>query len=163
MLKLFRLLAPCLFLFLVANPVSQPKPDVRDIRKDGNPVKKNTMQVKDAVVVKDRGHVIVPLWQANNYALASWYGKESCVNPSNCRAADGSVFDEMAATLACSYNFPLGSRFIFSYQGKEVEGVCTDRGAFEKYGRDFDLSKGLFSKLAPLSKGVIRVSWQKLN
>jgi rare lipoprotein A len=92
-----------------------------------------------------------------HYGKASWYGSEFC-SGRPCRTASGEWFDENAFTCACSDDFPLGTRFIVSYNENSVEVRCNDRGAFKKkYGRILDLSKKAFETLAPNSKGVIWV------
>ncbi len=93
-------------------------------------------------------------------ALASWYGMEACADIDNCHTTDGSRFDKNSFSSACSYNFSLGTNFRIHYQGKTIQVVCNDRGAFEKYGRTFDLSRGAFEKLAPTGSGVIKVRWE---
>ena len=93
-------------------------------------------------------------------ALASWYGYEACADRNNCFTTSGDRFDENALTCACSYSFALGTTFSISYAGKTIKVVCNDRGAFEKYGRTFDLSRGAFERLAPTGSGVIEVSYE---
>ncbi len=88
-------------------------------------------------------------------ASASWYGGEF----NGRRTASGEIFDETKDTLACADEFELGTEFHFSYQGKTAYGRCNDRGAFEALGRKFDLSRGLFEKLAPKERGVIQVDY----
>lgn len=92
-------------------------------------------------------------------AKASWYGGYFHGR----RTASGEVFDEMANTMACANRFSLGTVFRLSYKGKTEIARCTDRGGFEALGRTFDLSKGLFEKLAPLSAGVISVDYEIVN
>ncbi len=41
--------------------------------------------------------------------------------------------------------------------GKSVVVVVTDRGGFSKMGRDIDLSRAAFAKIAKLNSGLIKV------
>jgi rare lipoprotein A len=73
--------------------------------------------------------------------------------------ANGQPFN-MNAMTAASNSLPLGSRARVETMGKShsyVDVRITDTGGFGKYGRIVDLSKAAFAKLAPTSKGVIRV------
>ena len=75
--------------------------------------------------------------------------------------ANGKIFDKNS--LTCAHNsYPFGTKLKVSYQGKSVVVIVTDRGGFNKLGRVIDLSEGAFKKLAPLSKGVIKVKIEKL-
>ena len=78
------------------------------------------------------------------------------------KMANGKIFDKNA--LTCAHNsYPFGTKLKVSYQGKSVVVIVTDRGGFNKLGRVIDLSEGAFKKLAPLSKGVIKVKIEKLR
>lgn len=88
---------------------------------------------------------------------ASHYGGKH----SGKRMANGKIFDKNA--LTCAHNkYPFGTKLRVSYKGKSVIVTVTDRGGFNKLGRLIDLSEGAFKKLAPLSKGVIKVKIEKL-
>ena len=88
---------------------------------------------------------------------ASHYGGKH----SGKRMANGKTFDKNA--LTCAHNkYPFGTKLRVSYKGKSVIVTVTDRGGFNKLGRLIDLSEGAFKKLAPLSKGVIKVKIEKL-
>lgn len=77
------------------------------------------------------------------------------------KMANGKIFDKNS--LTCAHNsYPFGTKLKVSYQGKSVVVIVTDRGGFNKLGRVIDLSEGAFKKLAPLSKGVIKVKIEKL-
>ena len=96
-------------------------------------------------------------------ANASWYGRETCQNREygvNCKTANGEIFDEEAFTMACSYDFSLGDTVELCYNNKCAIARCTDRGDFERLGRTFDLSRGLFQYFSELSVGVIEVEWE---
>lgn len=47
--------------------------------------------------------------------------------------------------------------------GKSVVVVVTDRGGFSKMGRDIDLSRAAFAKIAKLNSGLIKVKIKVLN
>jgi len=89
-------------------------------------------------------------------AKASWYGRESCSTPL-CLMANGQTFDPSALTTACLPPYNLGTKFAFIFGGKRIEAICTDRGGFEKYGRQFDFSEGLFRQFTDPKRGVIEV------
>ena len=153
------------FVFLVAMILTLSPAKVEEEYED-RPIRKHTIRndkaFKDSVTSKKL--VSRPVPKPKTYTgLASWYGFESCVNPTDCRIADGSRFTENDFTLACVYRFPLGTRFRLSYKGKTVEARCTDRGNFDRLGRTFDLSKGTFRALAPLSVGQILVTYNILD
>jgi len=95
-------------------------------------------------------------------ALVSWYGWESCTNP-RCLTASGEVFDPNKDTAACLESYPLGTRFMVAYGSASVWVLCNDR-FYGGYGADrfLDLSRLAFSKLAPLSRGVIRATVTKI-
>ena len=77
------------------------------------------------------------------------------------KMANGKIFDKNA--LTCAHNsYSFGTKLRVSYKGKSVIVIVTDRGGFNKLGRVIDLSEGAFKKLAPLSKGVIKVKIEKL-
>jgi rare lipoprotein A len=93
----------------------------------------------------------------------SWYGQEYCDKHSPaCITASGEKFDDTKLTVACSSKYKIGDTFKITYGEKTVMAKCNDRGGFEKYGREMDLSKATFATLAPLSKGVIAVKIEKL-
>ena len=89
-------------------------------------------------------------------AVASWYGPGFHGK----RAADGSVYDQMAYTAA-HRTLPFGTIVIFEANGHRVPAIITDRGPFIK-GRDFDLSKGLADRLGLVKAGVAAVAVYEL-
>lgn len=102
----------------------------------------------------------------NGWGLASWYGRETCKTREygkDCKTANGEVYLEGRFTLACAYRFNLGQKFRFTFEGKTAEAYCNDRGAFEKYGRQFDFSRSLFEYFAPLSEGVIKIQYERIE
>lgn len=93
----------------------------------------------------------------------SWYSNDYCLkhNPA-CITASGEKFDDTKYTAACSSKYKIGDRLLIKYGKNEVVVKCNDRGGFGKYGRELDLSKSAFEKLAPLTKGVLNVYINKL-
>jgi rare lipoprotein A (peptidoglycan hydrolase) len=98
-------------------------------------------------------------------ATASYYTTDYCkkYNPS-CLTASGEVFTNEGLTAACAGIFPLGTKILLTSDQGSVEVRCNDRGGFEKIqGRMFDLTPTAFAELAPLSKGIVKVSYQILK
>ncbi len=96
-------------------------------------------------------------------AKASWYDRSACgsrVYGDTCKTANGDIFKESDLTVACSSKFRLGSNIRLYYMDKSVDVVCTDRGNFERLGRDFDLTPAVFSHFADLKKGVLKVKYE---
>lgn len=83
---------------------------------------------------------------------ATFYGEAYCGR----KTASGVVFDCQSMTAA-HRTLPFGTRLQVAYQGRQVEVVINDRGPMAWTGRDLDLSKAAFAKLAPLSVGVLQV------
>lgn len=77
--------------------------------------------------------------------------------------ASGERFDQNAMTAAMPARKHLGQRYRVTAGGKSVVVRITDTGGFAKYGRVIDLSRGAFAKLAPTSKGVIRVCLERVG
>lgn len=90
---------------------------------------------------------------------ASWYGE-----PFHGRKmANGQTFDMHAMTCAATKTYRLGDRLTVRNRAndKRITVTVTDRGGFEKYGRQIDLSRGAFSAIADLKTGVIEISIEK--
>ena len=129
---------------------------------EDRPPRKQTIRINkafEATVTAKKGSNPPIQTPKTNTALVSWYGYEACSNINSCHTANGDRFYEDAFTIACVSDFALGTIFVFKYGGNTVKAKCTDRGAFAQLGRTFDLSKGTFKELAPLSRGVINVSY----
>jgi rare lipoprotein A len=88
---------------------------------------------------------------------ASWYGDEV----RGLAMANGEPFNPDLFTCA-SWSYPLGTVLRVCYQGKCVDVTVTDRGPAKRLGREIDLSRAAFEKLAPLRLGLIVVSVVKL-
>jgi rare lipoprotein A len=84
--------------------------------------------------------------------LASWYGSES-----GSTTANGDAFDPDGLTAA-HRTLPFGTRLVVCTD-RCVGVTVTDRGPFVA-GRDLDLSRGAFAAIAPLSAGVVEVTWR---
>ena len=96
----------------------------------------------------------VPTRAEKRRAVVSYY----CEGFERRTTASGDVFSCDALTFA-HRSLPFGTRVRFFYGGNSVVAVCNDRGPFVP-GREFDLSKAAFARLAPTSKGVLSVRWE---
>ena len=88
---------------------------------------------------------------------ASWYSE---TDPGiNYRTANNEVFDDSGLTCA-SWNFPFGTylKVVNEANGKSVVCRVNDRGPARRLNRLIDLTKGAFQRIAPVRKGLIRVS-----
>ena len=65
-------------------------------------------------------------------------------------------------TTACWNEYKKGTKFKVTYRDNSVVVTCTDRGRFKEMGRFLDLSRGAFSTLAPLRKGIIKTEIEVL-
>lgn len=93
--------------------------------------------------------------------VASWYGKGF----EGKRTASGYIFDSRQYTCASNtYDFGTVLKVTNIANNKSVIVVVTDRGAFKKkYGREIDLSKAAFAKIANTNEGLIKVKIKVLN
>ena len=92
---------------------------------------------------------------------ASWYGEgfESKLT------ASGYIYSSDQLTCA-SNRYPFGTvlKVTNKENKKSVVVVVIDRGSFtEKYGREIDLSRKAFDKIAVSSKGLIKVDIEVVN
>lgn len=94
------------------------------------------------------------------YGKVSYYGKKFHGK----KTASGEIFDMNKMTCAAIKEYPLGSKLKVTNirNNKSVIVRVNDRGAFRKYGRTLDLSRGAFDKIANLDRGVIKVSIEKM-
>lgn len=81
--------------------------------------------------------------------VASWYEKGSIT-------ANGERFNPSALTCAHK-TLPFGTKLRVNHLNKSITVRVNDRGPFIA-GRDIDLSRAAFQRLAPLSTGLIKVS-----
>ena len=93
--------------------------------------------------------------------VASWYGAAYQGKP----MANGRPFDRHALTCA-SWDYPLGTRLKVASRasGMAVIVIVTDRGPAKRLltTRRLDLSEAAFSRLAPLSNGLVTVTVTEL-
>lgn len=92
--------------------------------------------------------------------VASWYGAEYQNRPVAC---GGERFNPAALTAAHP-SLPCGTRVrvVNPANNRSVIVRINDRGPFTGR-RSIDLSRAAFQRLAPLSRGVIRVRLQRLR
>lgn len=93
---------------------------------------------------------------------ASWYGKESCVNPKNCRTANGERYTGNDLTAA-HRTLPFGTKLRVTYRGKSVVVRINDVGPAKWTGRGIDLSKAAAKRLGMIDKGVGSVCLTRLR
>ncbi len=90
-------------------------------------------------------------------ARVSWYGDESGTHTAN-----GDRYDPSGLTFA-HLSMPFGTRVRFCGPLGCVVATCTDRGPAQWTGKTFDLSRGAFALVAPLSAGVATVTWERVG
>jgi rare lipoprotein A len=91
---------------------------------------------------------------AADQGIASWYGEDHRGKA----MANGQPFDPDKLTCA-SWHHPLGTRLKVVHGDRSVLVTVTDRGPNKRLkGRIIDLSRAAFKRLAPLEKGLIRVT-----
>jgi hypothetical protein len=88
--------------------------------------------------------------------VASWYGYESCVHE-DCRMANTEVFNENENICASRF-LALGTILELTHNGTTQQCTVKDRIS-KNFSDRIDLSKGLFAKFAPHSKGIIRIKY----
>lgn len=91
---------------------------------------------------------------ATEQGNASWYGESW----NGRKTASGEIFDSSKNT--CAHNkLKMGTviKVTNVENGKSVTCKVNDRGGFAKYGRILDMSKGAFSVIGNVNKGVIKV------
>lgn len=106
---------------------------------------KKEVSINDGIIKRDdRVHILVG--DISNYG-GSLHGSQT---------ATGGRFDQWAMTTAHK-TLPFGTKVKVTNKatGKSVIVRVNDRGPYIK-GRTFDLSRGAFSKIAPLSQGIIK-------
>lgn len=98
------------------------------------------------------GMLLMVFVSCTSTGTASWYGNGF----EGKLTASGYVYDSNQLTCA-SNKYPFGTvlRVTNKTNGKSVLVVVTDRGGFDKYGREVDLSKAAFKKIATLNEGLI--------
>lgn len=103
-------------------------------------------------------------------ATASYYSTEACSfnQDARCPTASGkSLYDleREGILFAAMWEVPFGSRYRVCRADQPSRCVVVaiwDRGPARRLKREIDLGKRAFSRLAPLSAGVIRVTVEAL-
>lgn len=95
-------------------------------------------------------------------ATASWYGGNDGYHGK--RTASGEIYDHNQLTAAHK-TLKFGTKLCVTNNanGKTVTVRITDRGPFAGKERVLDLSKAAFQTIAPLSTGVINISYKVCN
>ena len=99
----------------------------------------------------------------------SWYSieslkKEGTYAYSKGIMANGRKFsDELFTCASCDYSLGSFVKITNLADGKNIIVEVTDRTNRRFKGKRIDLSKSAFAKLAPLSKGIIKVSVEKVR
>lgn len=95
-----------------------------------------------------------------NAQTASWYGGQFHGRTT----ANGETFNKWGMTTA-SNSHKMGTRLKVTNvaNGKSVVVKVNDTGGFAKYGRTLDLSRGAFSKISNIGKGIIKVKIKVLK
>jgi len=91
-------------------------------------------------------------WQVSKM---SWYG-ESFFSK---ETTSGEIYNSTDLTFAHN-KLPFGTLVEFKYKSVLVIAKCNDRGDFDKYGREFDLSYRVAEMLGLLEIGVTNVKWR---
>ena len=89
---------------------------------------------------------------------ASWYGPGFHGK----RTASGERYNQNALTAAHN-SYPFGTKLKVTHDGKSTIVEVNDRGAFNKYGRTIDLSKGAAQSIGCYSKGVCNVTYKVVS
>ena len=89
--------------------------------------------------------------------VASWYGEKYRGRTT----ASGSVFNPDELTAA-HRSLPFGTVVRCTLGSRSVDVVITDRGPFVE-GRELDLAKAAFAKLAHTDAGLINVKWEVIK
>lgn len=77
--------------------------------------------------------------------------------------ASGEIFNQNAMTAAMPNRSELGRSYLVTHSGRSVVVRITDLGPHKRLNRVIDLSRGAFAKLAPTSKGVIKVCLERIR
>ena len=102
-------------------------------------------------------HTPPPTPSKTKEALVSWY----CEGFEGNRTASGEIYDCDALTAAHN-SLPFGTRVRLTAGGNSVEVTINDRGGFQAYGREFDVTPAVFARLAPIRVGILAVEWEIL-
>lgn len=89
--------------------------------------------------------------------IASWYGEKYAGR----LTASGSIFNPKDLTAAHK-TLPFGTRLLVENGPNNVFVTITDRGPFIK-GRELDLSRAAFERLAQKEAGLIQITYKVLD
>jgi len=104
--------------------------------------------------------IITPAHSNDSIFSVSYYGRGFHGK----RTASGEVFNQHAMTAASnSHRFGNYLKVTNVANGKSVIVRINDTGGFGKYGRKLDLSQGAFSRIAPCSQGIARVTIEPIR
>lgn len=108
--------------------------------------------------------VLVILIPAGIASAAGSCGRASfyCCEHHGRETASGEIFNQNAMTAAMPNRSELGRVYRVTYAGRSVVVRITDVGPAKRLNRVIDLSKSSFARLAPTSRGVIRVCLERL-
>lgn len=103
-------------------------------------------------------------FKASFYSVASLQ-REGTFKTSKGIMANGKPFRDSGLTVATGKQYPLGSMLLVTNQenGKSVLVKVTDRIGKRFRNSRVDLSRGAFSRIASLDKGLINVSVRQVN
>ena len=108
--------------------------------------------------------IVLVIFAALSGVRAAECGKASyyCCEHQGRTMANGRPFNQNAMTTA-HMTAAFGTKLRVTYRGKSVVVRVNDRGAFAKYGRILDLSRGAFVVLAgSTGPGVIKICMERL-
>ena len=89
--------------------------------------------------------------------IASWYGEKYRGR----KTASGSIFNPKDLTAAHK-TLPFGTRLLVENGPNSTFVTITDRGPFVK-GRELDLSRAAFERLAQKEAGLLQVTYKVLD
>ena len=89
--------------------------------------------------------------------IASWYGEKYAGRVT----ASGSIFNP-EDLVAAHKTLPFGTRLLVENGPNNVFVTITDRGPFIK-GRELDLSRAAFERLAQKEAGLIQITYKVLD
>lgn len=122
--------------------------------KRGNRYKAKFIKAQKALNKERKAHRKHHTTSGSSSAVASVY---SIATNGGTTTASGIPLSDSKATFAHK-SMKFGTRVRFSYKGRSVTAVCTDRGPYVS-GRTFDLSTRT-AKAVGFPWGVARVSWR---
>lgn len=97
-----------------------------------------------------------------DFGTASWYSE---TDPGiNIHTANGEVFDDSKLTCA-SWEYSFGTKLEVTNlnNGKSVVCRVNDRGPHKRLKRIIDLTQAAFQEIAPLKRGLIKVSVKRVT